>query len=732
MEEAGREAGGGDDVARADLVDGGQDDLDDYEEVATDVSDTTASVEPFQIEDDELRLEATKVVDSLEARAELEGVQEEIAGAVSATESDALLDEVEEEASKVVEALDARALLLPHNVGLVKEQEKEEEQLLEKELLLVQEKDPEVSSQCLEVEPRIRSELEEFQESSDSEGSGDTSEPIAGLLVLPRDLASNMSEASSDSEDRSSIRGHMEGLSLSLGGLGAALDSEEPGIADYEFPSTDSETNNTDTEETGDTFFTEVPHGEQHEVGNHEIVNYGEVEVITISDAAATEKDALVTENEKDGFETLEPVVQIVYNELLDEWEPEIFPGLKKVEDKTQKENRNCEDDIEIESTAVQNNEEEDDTPADQLYEKKLGQEPEQWSGQKQEQSIEQHNVKPQEQEMIVQNNQNSSEWEPNKLMADVETLLHIVQEASPEKPSGQACPPNENASCPDWLAECAASGSPAGCGGQDQLTSDNTAAGRAGLKEGDGRDVLKTEEDSGLRSGQDMAAENCSELKEWLMVKEREFDEILGVGGGGGEVAGVGETDEEVKRETVEEGEMKDDDHTELMDELELQSEILRQITEKTVLASGENAIEVEKEATEEPVTVDEASEEVVSAAPSKKKKKKSNSKVAKEKKKVPKSPLLKRSEIQTCIDLHNACESADILQELIRPAVDFGSEEIRAIDHDKKEALEEEKEADSAVSPPSVKPQTCDRCQCESVSLTMLYARCCQTTRV
>ena len=63
------------------------------------------------------------------------------------------------------------------------------------------------------------------------------------------------------------------------------------------------------------------------------------------------------------------------------------------------------------------------------------------------------------------------------------------------------------------------------------------------------------------------------------------------------------------------------------------------------------------------------------------------------KTKKKIPKSPLLKRSEIKACIDLHNACENADILQEIIQPAICFGSTH---------KALEQEVEIKEEVDEP------------------------------
>ena len=40
-------------------------------------------------------------------------------------------------------------------------------------------------------------------------------------------------------------------------------------------------------------------------------------------------------------------------------------------------------------------------------------------------------------------------------------------------------------------------------------------------------------------------------------------------------------------------------------------------------------------------------------------------------------KSPLLRRKEIRTCLSLHEACESSDVLEEILTPALQFGNTE-------------------------------------------------------
>lgn len=161
------------------------------------------------------------------------------------------------------------------------------------------------------------------------------------------------------------------------------------------------------------------------------------------------------------------------------------------------------------------------------------------------------------------------------------------------------------------------------------------------------------------------------SELKEWLLVKEREFDHILG-GDTAEEKLDVMEVETNLEEE-IDNVEEVEETTTELMDELELQSEILRQITENASALAGEDQ-EVE-EGVRDVEEVREASGRPM-AVPRKKKPKSSGSKSMKAKHKSAKSPLLRRSEIRTCLELHQACETAEILQELLEPAVTFGGE--------------------------------------------------------
>ena len=130
----------------------------------------------------------------------------------------------------------------------------------------------------------------------------------------------------------------------------------------------------------------------------------------------------------------------------------------------------------------------------------------------------------------------------------------------------------------------------------------------------------------------------------------------------------------------------------TDLMDELELQTEILRQITEKTTAVSAEDDFDE---------TFIENNSQQKNICTKRVKSSSTKSKPIKVKKKIPKSPLLKRSEIQACIDLHNACENADILQEIIQPAISFGHnpEAVPALEQDMLESLPSREEVDEPV---------------------------------
>ena len=204
-------------------------------------------------------------------------------------------------------------------------------------------------------------------------------------------------------------------------------------------------------------------------------------------------------------------------------------------------------------------------------------------------------------------------------------------------------------------------------------------------------------------------------ELKEWLMEKEKEFNEILGEGEDNDhQTLNELESDEQTPMDfNMKSCEMKEttcktnqpsslkndasaesltETTTDLMDELELQTEILRQITEKTTAVSAEDDFDetfIENNSQQKDI----CTKRVKSSS--------TKSKPIKVKKKIPKSPLLKRSEIQACIDLHNACENADILQEIIQPAISFGHnpEAVPALEQDMLESLPSREEVDEPV---------------------------------
>ena len=217
------------------------------------------------------------------------------------------------------------------------------------------------------------------------------------------------------------------------------------------------------------------------------------------------------------------------------------------------------------------------------------------------------------------------------------------------------------------------------------------------------------------MEEGEAQSKVQGGELKGWLLEKEKEFNEILGEGEDNDhQTLNELEFDEQTPMDfNMKSCEMKDltcktnqpsslkndasaesltETTTDLMDELELQTEILRQITEKTTAVSAEDDFDetfIENNSQQKDI----CTKRVKSSS--------TKSKPIKVKKKIPKSPLLKRSEIQACIDLHNACENADILQEIIQPAISFGHnpEAVPALEQDMLESVPSRQEVDEPV---------------------------------
>merc|ERR1711892_883247 len=183
------------------------------------------------------------------------------------------------------------------------------------------------------------------------------------------------------------------------------------------------------------------------------------------------------------------------------------------------------------------------------------------------------------------------------------------------------------------------------------------------------------------------MSNEPGGELLEWLEKKEREFDMIMG-----------SDQDPQDKDENViEECDVKkplDVDEPCHVEKVNLQAEILKQLTEKAIFVSSGDDKELESnddddaplkplEVIDESLVFTPTEEQLLDSnsviitpmTVSTKVNRKKGSKTPKNPRKNKKSPLLRRKEIRTCISLHNACETSDVLEELMRPAISYGS---------------------------------------------------------
>lgn len=182
------------------------------------------------------------------------------------------------------------------------------------------------------------------------------------------------------------------------------------------------------------------------------------------------------------------------------------------------------------------------------------------------------------------------------------------------------------------------------------------------------------------------MSNEQGGELLEWLEKKEREFDMIMG-----------SDQDPQDKDENViEECDVKkplDVDEQCQVEKVNLPAVILKQLTEKAIFVSSGDDKELESNDDDAPLKPLEVIDERLVFTPteeqlldsnsviitpmtvSTKVNRKKGSKTPKNPRKNKKSPLLRRKEIRTCISLHNACETSDVLEELMRPAISYGS---------------------------------------------------------
>lgn len=176
---------------------------------------------------------------------------------------------------------------------------------------------------------------------------------------------------------------------------------------------------------------------------------------------------------------------------------------------------------------------------------------------------------------------------------------------------------------------------------------------------------------------------EQTGELQEWLEMKEKEFDMILG-------------TDQEPPDKycsDLENGvsgsseDHIDEDHEEYeVEEVNMQAEkILFVSSDDIALESNDDEDNIAKplEVIDEQMVFNPTEDQILDSnsllitpmVVTPKVKRKKGSKTPKNPRKNIKSPLLRRKEIRTCISLHNACETSDVLQELMRPAISYGS---------------------------------------------------------
>eukprot|EP00092_Neocalanus_flemingeri_P007501 GFUD01008098.1.p1 GENE.GFUD01008098.1~~GFUD01008098.1.p1 ORF type:complete len:976 (+),score=306.08 GFUD01008098.1:309-3236(+) len=175
---------------------------------------------------------------------------------------------------------------------------------------------------------------------------------------------------------------------------------------------------------------------------------------------------------------------------------------------------------------------------------------------------------------------------------------------------------------------------------------------------------------------------EQCNELQQWLEKKEREFDKIM-----------IGDQESSDKSISEKEPSELNNKVTNDVEDLNIQAEILKQITENALSSSLEDSTSESNECIEsaskplecideqsvfnptEEQLLDSNSLLITPMVVEPKVKRKSSSSTPKIKRKNIKSPLLRRKEIRTCINLHNACENSDVLQEIMGPAVSYGS---------------------------------------------------------
>jgi len=158
-------------------------------------------------------------------------------------------------------------------------------------------------------------------------------------------------------------------------------------------------------------------------------------------------------------------------------------------------------------------------------------------------------------------------------------------------------------------------------------------------------------------------------ELKNWLESKEQEVNNILS----------DEKPDSDLDADDINQGEVCSSSKSlnDAQNDFNLQAEILKQLTENLLAATQEDATQEAQGSEEFSETADkilDSSSVLLTPLTVKKKNRKDNH----SSKRSVKSPLLRRKEIRTCINLHNDCENSDVLNEIMGPALNFGSTSV------------------------------------------------------
>ena len=157
------------------------------------------------------------------------------------------------------------------------------------------------------------------------------------------------------------------------------------------------------------------------------------------------------------------------------------------------------------------------------------------------------------------------------------------------------------------------------------------------------------------------------AELKDWLDSKEKEVNDMFDTNDDCSKIEDL-DTNEEGNTETI----------LDVQKDFNIQAEILKQLTESILASTEKREPEAKFSETGEQI-LDSSSVLItpltVNNPPGHKSVKKSSGKI---KKNSVKSPLLRRKEIRTCINLHNDCENSDVLHEIISPALNFGATSV------------------------------------------------------